>query len=62
MLRDEVCVCGHPLWLHRSYGCTGTRPNPDPKGPASLAPCPRYEKTVQVTRYDRDRSTGRPST
>ena len=30
MLRDEVCVCGHPLWLHRSYGCTGTRPNPDP--------------------------------
>ena len=30
MLRDEVCVCGHLLSLHRSYGCTGTRPNPDP--------------------------------
>jgi hypothetical protein len=28
---DDVCVCGHPQSLHRSYGCTGTRPNPDPK-------------------------------
>jgi hypothetical protein len=31
MLRDELCVCGHPQSLHRTYGCTGTRPNPDPK-------------------------------
>jgi hypothetical protein len=31
MLRNEVCICGHPQSLHRTYGCTGTRPNPDPK-------------------------------
>src|SRR5215469_3894226 len=31
MQRDEICVCGHPQFLHRSYGCLGTRPNPDLK-------------------------------
>jgi hypothetical protein len=31
MERNEMCVCGHPQSLHRTYGCTGTRANPDPK-------------------------------
>jgi hypothetical protein len=31
MERIELCVCGHPQSFHRTYGCTGTRPNPDPK-------------------------------
>jgi hypothetical protein len=31
MLRDEVCLCGHSLSFHRTYGCTGTRPNLDRK-------------------------------
>ena len=30
-MQDEICVCGHRQSLHRSYGCNGTRPNPDPK-------------------------------
>jgi hypothetical protein len=29
--RNEMCACGHPQSLHRTYGCTGTRSNPDPK-------------------------------
>src|SRR5215469_12316743 len=31
MERTEMCVCGHPQPSHRTYGCTGSRPNPDPK-------------------------------
>jgi hypothetical protein len=31
MVRDEVCVCGHPQSLHRTYGCNGSKPNLDPK-------------------------------
>jgi hypothetical protein len=31
MIRAELCVCGHPQSAHRTYGCTGARPNPDPK-------------------------------
>jgi hypothetical protein len=31
MARDEICVCGHPQSLHRTYGCNGSHPNPDPK-------------------------------
>ena len=31
MERNEMCVCGHPQSLHRAYGCTGSRFNPDPK-------------------------------
>lgn len=31
MERDEVCVCGHPQSMHRSYGCTASRVNTDPK-------------------------------
>jgi hypothetical protein len=31
MQRDELCVCGHPQSLHRTYGCNGTLPNPDLK-------------------------------
>ncbi len=31
MVRDEICVCGHPQSLHRTYGCNGWHPNPDPK-------------------------------
>jgi hypothetical protein len=31
MLRDEICVCGHPLSLHKCYACNGKLPNPDPK-------------------------------
>jgi hypothetical protein len=30
-VHDEICVCGHPQSLHRTYGCNGSRPNPDPK-------------------------------
>ncbi len=31
MASDEICVCGHPQSLHRTYGCNGSHPNPDPK-------------------------------
>jgi hypothetical protein len=31
MERDELCVCGHAQPMHRTYGCTGWQPNPDPK-------------------------------
>jgi hypothetical protein len=31
MVRDEMCVCGHPQSLHRTYGCNGTLPSPDLK-------------------------------
>jgi len=31
MDRVELCVCGHPQALHRTYGCTGWHPNADPK-------------------------------
>jgi hypothetical protein len=31
MERNEMCICGHPQRLHRNYGCTGSRFNPDPK-------------------------------
>ena len=31
MPRDEICACGHLQSLHRTYGCNGTVPNPDPK-------------------------------
>jgi len=31
VFRDEICVCGHPQSLHRTYGCNGWRPNPDLK-------------------------------
>lgn len=30
-LRDQLCVCGHLQPFHRTYGCTGSRPNPDAK-------------------------------
>lgn len=26
-----VCVCGHPLPSHRTYGCIAWRPNPNPR-------------------------------
>jgi hypothetical protein len=29
MVRDEICVCGHPQSLHKTYGCNGWQPNPD---------------------------------
>jgi hypothetical protein len=31
MDRDELCVCGHPHSLHRTYACTGWRRDADPK-------------------------------
>lgn len=31
MIRAELCICGHPPSAHRTYGCTGTHPNPDAK-------------------------------
>jgi hypothetical protein len=31
VVHDEICVCGHPQSLHRTYGCNGSHPNPDPK-------------------------------
>jgi hypothetical protein len=31
MERAEICVCGHPQSLHRTYACNGWRPHPDPK-------------------------------
>jgi hypothetical protein len=33
MVHDEICVCGHPQSLHRTYGCNGPHPNPDPQKP-----------------------------
>jgi hypothetical protein len=44
MLRNEICICGHPLSSHRTYGCTALRPNPDPKksGPV-YCHCKRFE-------------------
>jgi hypothetical protein len=26
MVRDEICVCGHPQSMHRTYGCNGSIP------------------------------------
>jgi len=31
MQRDEICVCGHPQSLHRTYGCIGMLASPDAK-------------------------------
>lgn len=33
MVRTDICLCGHPQSDHRTYGCTASRPNPDPKKP-----------------------------
>jgi hypothetical protein len=33
MVHDEICVCGHPQSLHRTYDCNGPHPNPDPQKP-----------------------------
>lgn len=33
MERDEICVCGHYKSVHRTYGCTVWKQNPDKKQP-----------------------------
>lgn len=33
MALNDKCVCGHLQSEHRTYGCTASRPNPDPKKP-----------------------------
>lgn len=44
MVRDEICVCGHPQSWHRTYGCTVLRPNPDPKKTDRvLCQCKKFE-------------------
>ena len=46
-MEDEICVCGHPQSLHRSYGCNGTHPNPnpDPKKTARVGcQCKAFQK------------------
>jgi hypothetical protein len=45
MMRTEICVCGHSQSSHRTYGCTGTKPNPDdPKKHAHvLCQCKKFQ-------------------
>lgn len=52
MIRAEMCACGHPQSSHRTYGCVGTRPNPDPKKKDSvLCQCKKFEvaKTARAS-------------
>lgn len=44
MVRNEVCVCGHPQSSHRTYGCTAMRPNPDLKKTERIScPCKAFQ-------------------
>ena len=47
MVRDEICVCGHPQSLHRTYACNGSHPNPDPKKLTVSAVCAKHSKKTQ---------------
>lgn len=48
MASDEICVCGHPQSLHRTYGCNGSHPNPDPKNPTVSAVSAKRSKNAKL--------------
>ncbi len=48
MASDEICVCGHPQSLHRTYGCNGSHPNPDPKKPTVSAVSAKRSKNAKL--------------
>jgi hypothetical protein len=62
MERDEMCICGHPQSAHRTYGCTGSSPNPDLKKTyAFCASAKHFKRGKLPTRASQYQILGRQS-